>query len=122
VPVWEFERTDAAMIARGRFDPENTGPPGCVHGGWIAYAFDEVLGRTTVASGFPAMTAHLHVRYRRPTPIGAAIEFTVPWPTVRGRRVHVRASLRADGVRTADADALFVHFNDRASPELPPVP
>ena len=44
------------------------GPPGCVHGGYIAAAFDELLGFANSLSGTPGMTGTLTVRYRRPTP------------------------------------------------------
>ena len=62
------------------------------------------------------MTAHLGVRYRKPTPIGAAVEFRVPWPEVHGRRVHTNATLTTDGVVTAEAEGLFIHFQGRVAP------
>ena len=40
----------------GRVGPAYEGPPGCVHGGFIAAAFDEVLGSTQSLSGSPGMT------------------------------------------------------------------
>src|SRR5207344_3524015 len=45
------------------------GPPGCVHGGHIAAAFDEVLGMTQSITGTPGMTGYLTIRYRSPTPL-----------------------------------------------------
>ena len=45
------------------------GPPGCVHGGYVAAAFDEVLGSTQSLSGSPGMTGRLTVHYRKPTPL-----------------------------------------------------
>jgi acyl-coenzyme A thioesterase PaaI-like protein len=121
MPPWEYVATDEALVARGRFTNGHTGPPGCVHGGWIALAFDEVLGWANFRAGVGAMTAHLGIRYRRPTPIGAAVEFHVPWPEVHGRRVHTNATLTADGVLTAEAEGLFVHFQGRVMP-VPPAP
>ena len=35
------------------------GPPGCVHGGFIAASFDEMLGFVAGATGKPGMTARL---------------------------------------------------------------
>jgi acyl-coenzyme A thioesterase PaaI-like protein len=119
MPAWEYSRTDEGLSARGRFTNGHTGPPGCVHGGWIALAFDEILGWSNVEHGTPAMTGHLGIRYRKPTPIGADVEFLVRAPEVRGRRVHTSSTLRVDGVVTAEAEGLFVHFIGRASP-LPP--
>jgi len=119
MPHWDYVTTDDALLARGRFTNGHTGPPGCVHGGWIALAFDEVLGWANFKAGVGAMTAHLGIRYRKPTPIGAEVEFRVPWPEVHGRRVHTRATLAADGVVTADAEGLFIHFQGRALPAPP---
>jgi acyl-coenzyme A thioesterase PaaI-like protein len=119
MPHWDYVTTDDALLARGRFTNAHTGPPGCVHGGWIALAFDEVLGWANFQAGVGAMTAHLGIRYRKPTPIGAAVEFRVPWPEVHGRRVHTNATLVADGVATAEAEGLFIHFQGRAMP-VPP--
>jgi acyl-coenzyme A thioesterase PaaI-like protein len=119
MPPWDYVLTDDALLARGRFTHGHTGPPGCVHGGWIALAFDEVLGWTNFRAGVGAMTAHLGIRYRKPTPIGAAVEFRVPWPEVNDRRVHTNATLTADGIVTAEAQGLFINFQGRAAPDLP---
>jgi hypothetical protein len=35
------------------------GPPGCVHGGYVAAAFDEMLGFVQSLGGNPGMTARL---------------------------------------------------------------
>lgn len=111
MPQWEFEARDDALVARGVFTNGHTGPPGTVHGGWVAFAFDEVLGWANVHAGRPGMTGKLTIRYRRPTPIGVPVEFRVPWPRVEGRRVHTHGTLCASGAVTAEADGLFVHFS-----------
>ena len=116
MPPWDYVTTDDALLAHGMFTNGHTGPPGCVHGGWIALAFDEVLGWANFKAGVGAMTAHLGIRYRKPTPIGAAVEFRVPWPEVHGRRVHTHAVLTADGVVTAEAEGLFIRFPGPAAP------
>ena len=120
MPAWDYVTTDDALLAHGRFTNGHTGPPGCVHGGWIALAFDEVLGWANFRAGVGAMTAHLGIRYRAPTPIGAPVEFRVPWPEVHGRRVHTKATLTADGILTAEADGLFIHFQGRVMPQPGP--
>ena len=51
------------------------GPPGCVHGGHIAAAFDEVLGMTQSLSGAPGMTGILTIKYRSPTPLHTDLDF-----------------------------------------------
>ena len=113
MPSWQYDVDDRGLVARGRFSNGHTGPPGTVHGGWIAFAFDEILGWANVHAGFPSMTGKLTIRYRKPTPIGAAVEFSVPNPRVEGKRVHVHGTLSVDGSVTAEAEGLFVHFKSR---------
>ncbi len=113
MPSWQFELDDGSLVARGRFSNGHTGPPGTVHGGWVAFAFDEILGWANVQAGFPGMTGKLTIRYRKPTPVGVAVEFRVPRPRVEGKRVHVHGTLSVDGSVTAEADGLFVHFEGR---------
>ena len=45
------------------------GPPNSVHGGFVAAAFDEVLGYVQSLSGAPGMTGTLNVRYIRVKPV-----------------------------------------------------
>jgi acyl-coenzyme A thioesterase PaaI-like protein len=113
MPSWQFEPDPQGLTARGEFSNGHTGPPGTVHGGWVAFAFDEILGWANVHAGFPGMTGKLTIRYRKPTPINRPVEFRVPRPRIEGKRVHVRGTLSVNGSVTAEADALFVHFKGR---------
>jgi hypothetical protein len=57
------------------FTPPYEGPPGCVHGGMIAAAFDQVFNVANLMLGNPGPTASLQLHYRRPTPLGVALRF-----------------------------------------------
>jgi acyl-coenzyme A thioesterase PaaI-like protein len=114
MPVWTYERDDVdGFRASGEFSNGHTGPPGTVHGGWVAFAFDEVLAWSIVHAGYPGMTGRLTIRYRKPTPVGVPVEFRAEPPRVAGKVVHVHGTLTAQGVVTAEADGLFVHFQGR---------
>jgi len=84
------------------------GPPGCVHGGYVAAAFDEVLGSTQSLSGSPGMTARLTVNYRKPTPLGVPLTFEGRLEAVDGRKIYTRGELYAGDVLCAEAEGLFV--------------
>jgi len=84
------------------------GPPGCVHGGWIAAAFDEVLGYANSLSGSPGMTARLTVNYRQPTPLHTPLRFEAHLDRVEGRKLFVSGRVYAGDRLTAEADGLFV--------------
>ena len=86
-----------------------------MHGGWIALAFDEMLGIANIATGHPGMTGRLTIRYRRPTPLHRPMEFEGWTDQVDGRRVVTRGTLTVDGSVTAEAEGLFVVIDlDRA--------
>ncbi len=95
---------------RGRAQPgrELEGPPGAMHGGFVALLFDHVLGWHLVAEGRAGFTGRLEVRYRRPTPLEADIDIEVRTERASNRGVLARAELRASGLLTAEARGLFV--------------
>ena len=72
-------------------------------------ALDEACGLLATWYRFPAVTARIFVRYRRPVPINRELTLK-SWVTgARGRRIHVDAYLRdADDV-LAEARAAFLH-------------
>ena len=84
------------------------GPPGCVHGGYIAAAFDEVLGYAQTFSGSPGMTGTLTTVYRSPTPLHEELCFEAWIERSEGRKVFCRGTLHAGARLCAEADAIFV--------------
>src|SRR5215207_10188474 len=54
--------SDRTAVLRVRFGSAYEGPPGSVHGGVVAAAFDEVLGMTQSLSGQPGMTGTLTIK------------------------------------------------------------
>jgi acyl-coenzyme A thioesterase PaaI-like protein len=94
------------------------GPPGCVHGGWIAAAFDEVLGFTQSLTGHPGMTGTLTIRYRRPTPLQTELRFRGRVDRVDGRKIFTSATLHAGADLCAESDAVFVRVDFERFAEL----
>jgi acyl-coenzyme A thioesterase PaaI-like protein len=88
--------------------PTYEGPPGRVHGGALAAIFDEIMGALLPALGVMAFTGRLTVRYRRPTPLGVPLELRSWLASREGRRLHLEAEAKADGVLFANAEAIFV--------------
>ena len=88
------------------------GPPGHVHGGFIAAAFDEVLGFVQSLSGAAGMTGTLTVRYRKPTPLHTLLRFEARYLRTEKRKVFAEAKLFAEGILCAEADGLFVSMRE----------
>ncbi|CAB4322379.1 MAG: hypothetical protein F2520_00555 [Actinobacteria bacterium] len=87
------------------------GPPGCVHGGFVAAMFDEVLGAAQVHSGKAGMTGRLTVHYRSPTPLNEELRLAAKLIRVEGRKILCTATLHAGERLCADAEGLFVTVN-----------
>jgi len=107
-PPIELSVVDGEVRGRATFDSAYEGPPGCVHGGFVAAAFDEVLGSTQSLAGRPGMTARLTVNYRSPTPLHTELTFVGRVVGVEGRKTFTQATLHAGDRLCADSDGLFV--------------
>ena len=99
------------VIGNVTFGAAYEGPPGCVHGGYVAAVFDELLGATQSLSGDQGMTAHLGVDYRRPTPLGAPLRLEGWLDRREGRKIFAKGALYSGDELTAEADGLFIAFD-----------
>lgn len=107
-PPLDLEAREGRVEGRVRFGSAYEGPPGHVHGGYVAAVFDEVLGMAQSMSGRPGMTANLTVRYRRPTPLHTELRFEGTLDRVDGRKLFTSGQCRAGDVVTAEAEGLFI--------------
>lgn len=72
------------------------GPPGVVHGGFLAVFFDSVVQHHNCDLGVAGKTTSLALTYRRPTPILAELRFEVE-RSARERRIESVSRLYAQG-------------------------
>lgn len=117
-PLTIGRKDESRAHATGVFGSAYEGPPGCVHGGFVAAAFDEVLGYVQSLSGQPGMTGTLTVKYRSPTPLHTALLFEAELVRVEGRKIFTRAELFAEGVLCAEAEGIFISFRKGAKDVL----
>jgi acyl-coenzyme A thioesterase PaaI-like protein len=127
-PPFDYDLRDGRLHAHGVFTAAFEGPPGYVHGGWVALAFDEALGLANVASGRGGLTGRLTVRYRRPTPLHRELRIEAHTARADGRRVTTRGHLFDGDTLLAEAEGLFVgldaertleYFGERLAPPEP---
>ncbi len=88
------------------------GPPGRVHGGFIAAAFDQILGAAAALSGRVFFTGSLNVKYRKPTPLHVPIQMEGEIASTRARTIHVTGRMLVDGEVTAEAEGVMVTVAD----------
>lgn len=88
--------------------PRFQGGPGLVHGGILALLIDHAMGCVAASPERPAMTARLTLHYRRPTPLDVPLAVAVRLDKIEGRKLHLKASIKAHGKVTVEADAIFL--------------
>ena len=109
---------ERAALGTVVFGSAYEGPPGCVHGGFIAVAFDEVLGFVQSLGGAPGMTGTLEVRYLKPTPLHVELIFEGELTHTEGRKIFTRGRVRAGDLVTAEARGLFISVDRSRMEEL----
>lgn len=96
-PEYRFYRLDPETASGGvRFPIVFEGPPGLVHGGFLAVLFDCVTQHHNCAVGRSGKTRSMTVRYRRPTPLETNLRFEIV-RTQSDREITSTASLILDG-------------------------
>lgn len=89
------------------FGPAWEGPPGLVHGGFLAAGFDMVLSAMANHHLDHAVTRWLRLRYLKPTVLGRPLRYDVVLGEVRGRLLDLSGTLYADDRVTMRASAQF---------------
>jgi acyl-coenzyme A thioesterase PaaI-like protein len=107
-PRLDWDVVGDHVEGRGVFTAAYEGPPGFVHGGMIACAFDEMLGIANIQNNSPGMTGTLTIKYRAPTPLFTEVHFTAWVDHVEGRRIVSKGELRAGDLLCAEAEGIFI--------------
>ena len=117
-PPIEMRYLENGVEATVTFGAAYEGPPGCVHGGYVAAAFDELLGCAQSLSGTQGMTARLVVNFRSPTPLATALRMEAELVSHEGRKITAAGRLFAGERLCAEAEGLFVSFEGERFREL----
>jgi len=84
------------------------GPPGHIHGGYVAAIFDQFMGMAQIIGKQPGMTGTLNVRYLRPTPLNTELQLAAWLERLEGRKTIIKAEMRNGDTVTASCEALFI--------------
>ena len=84
------------------------GPPGHIHGGFVAAILDQFLGMAQLAGGLPGMTGSLEIRYLKPTPLNTELSLEAAIEPAGGRKTRVKGEIRNGDTVTATAEGLFI--------------
>ena len=95
------------------------GPPGLVHGGFLALFFDSVVQQHNCDLGVAGKTTSLSLTYRRPTPLLSALPFEVE-RSVEERRIVSTARIVADGAVLCEAQVSALAGSHAQLPAVSP--
>jgi acyl-coenzyme A thioesterase PaaI-like protein len=109
---------DRTVVGSVRFGGAYEGPPGSLHGGFVAPVHDEILGLANSLNGSPAMTGTLTVVYRKPTPLYTDLRIEATFDRADGRKQFCSSRLYAGDVLCNEAEGIFVTFDRQRFIEL----
>jgi acyl-coenzyme A thioesterase PaaI-like protein len=92
------------------------GPIGHLHGGFVAAAFDELLGFAQTASGRAGYTGTLTIKMRRPTPLKEPIRYEARVERVEGRKIFCTATSWHGDALLCEADIVMITPADGTRP------
>ena len=110
-PELHWQEASNRISGTVTFSQAFEGPPGHVHGGWVAGVLDHLMGMTHVRTGYPGMTGGLSVRYLKPTPLNQVIQVSAEARELGDKRTEVKAAMRCGDTTTATAEAIFVRVD-----------
>lgn len=84
------------------------GPQDCLHGGFVAAAFDDLLGCAQMASGIAGFTGTLTVKMVKPTPLYRRIDYAAGVDRVEGRKIWCWGTAHDGDKLLAEAECLFI--------------
>jgi acyl-coenzyme A thioesterase PaaI-like protein len=93
---------------RATYAQQYEGPPGCVHGGFVAAAFDDLLGAAQTLSGRAGFTGTLTIRMVKPTPLNRQIDYEGGVRRVEGRKIFAWGTSLHAGAVLAEAEGVFI--------------
>jgi hypothetical protein len=107
-PEYRFDHLDAETASgRVTFPLVYEGPPGLVHGGFLAVFFDCVMQHQNCLAGLSGKTRSLNVAFRRPTPVLTELRFDIARSEVdRGITSTARLLLADEVLCTGEVNTL----------------
>jgi len=107
-PPLHLEMTEGITRAWAVWTDAYEGPPGCLHGGWVAAAFDDLMGLAQMASGKAGFTGTLIVKMLKPTPLNERIDYEAWLDHVDGRKIWCKATARHGDDLLGKAEIVFI--------------
>jgi hypothetical protein len=118
-PLYEIEVEGDRAAGTVEFPIPYEGPPGVVHGGFVAVFFDAVVQHHNCDVGVAGKTTRLDVSFRRPTPLLTLLRFEIERSAHADRIESTARLLRGDKV-CAEATMHAIAGDPAALPPVSP--
>jgi hypothetical protein len=118
-PEYEIHVNGDRATGSVSFPVAYEGPPGLVHGGFLAVFFDCAVQQHNCVYGVAGKTTSLHMEYRRPTPLLEVLEFEIA-RSADDRRITSVARLMLEGAELCRATMEAVAGDRSRLPEVSP--
>lgn len=89
---------------------EYQGWDGVLHGGIVSTLLDEVMANHVYHLGISAMTAELHVRFRRPVPLERTLRVVSRLKSQKHRLYELEGWIELDGKILASGEARMMEY------------
>jgi acyl-coenzyme A thioesterase PaaI-like protein len=99
---------DGRAVGRVTMGWAYEGPPGTVHGGYVAAIFDQFLGMAQVIGKQPGMTGTLTIRYHLRTPLNTELHLEAWIEQIEGRKTRVCGEIHVGDSLTASCEGIFI--------------
>ena len=113
-PLYEIEVDGDRATGAVEFPVVYEGPPGIVHGGFIAVFFDSVVQHHNCDVGVAGKTTRLDVSFRRPTPLLTRLTFDIE--RAAGGSASSRTPASSDDGKVCAEATMHAIAGDQADP------
>jgi hypothetical protein len=107
-PPMEFLLDGEVTRGHATWGAAYEGPQDCLHGGFVAAAFDDLLGCAQMASGIAGFTGTLTVKMIKPTPLYRRIDYSAGVDRTQGRKIWCWGTAHDGDKLLAEAECLFI--------------
>jgi hypothetical protein len=118
-PEYSLEVEGDTAVGRVNFPLAYEGPPGLVHGGFLALLLDCAVQHHNCDVGVAGKTASLSLRYRRPVPLLTELSFTVA-RRIENDRIHSSAKIIGGSEALCLAEVVTVVTDHASLPAVSP--
>lgn len=113
-PRVQYFYEDDELVAYVKFTSAYEGPPGFVHGGYVAAVMDEIFGFCQSKLDDPYMTGTLELKYLMPVPLNQQLKMCGQVEKVEGRKAFLIARLVDQNNKTLiEGKAIFIRIDPK---------